>query len=102
MIVQAGLNASTLSWRAIVYDFLDELREVLGTGEEDYRISFLKVAKMIEQGMRLGSTRVMRTDLAPAVGGVGTGNHRLVTRMRTSKVSREDLCEDNGGSSGLS
>lgn len=53
MVVQQGLNASTLSWRALVYDFLDDLRRFLGTGPDDYKISFLKLGAMIEQGMRL-------------------------------------------------
>jgi len=53
MLVQQGLNSSTLSWRSLVYDFLDDLRRMLDTGSEDYKISFLKLGKMIEQGMRL-------------------------------------------------
>lgn len=53
MLVQQGLNSSTLSWRSLVYDFFDDLRRMLGTGSEEYKISFLKLGKMIEQGMRL-------------------------------------------------
>ncbi len=53
MVVQAGLNASTLSWRALVYDFLDDLRRLLGTGADDYKRSFIKLAKMTEEGIRL-------------------------------------------------
>jgi len=53
MVVQAGLNASTLSWRALVYDFLDDLRRLLGTGADDYKRSFIKLAKMNEESIRL-------------------------------------------------
>lgn len=53
MLIQQGLNSSTLSWRSLVYDFFDDLRRMLGTGSEDYKMSFLKLGKMIEQGMRL-------------------------------------------------
>jgi len=57
MIVQQGLNASTLLWHALVYDFLDDLRRFLGTGAEDYKLSFVKLGKLIEQGVRLCEVR---------------------------------------------
>jgi len=53
MILQQGLNASTMSWRAPVYDFLEGLRRFLGTGEDDYQRSFAKLRRLIEQGVRL-------------------------------------------------
>jgi len=53
MLVRQGLNASTLSWRALVHDFLDDLMRFLDTGAEDYKISFVKLGVMTEQGMRL-------------------------------------------------
>ncbi len=53
MIVQQGLNASTLSWRALVYDFIDDLRRFLDTGIETYKISFIKLGAMVNQGIRL-------------------------------------------------
>ncbi len=53
MIMQEGLNASTLSWRTLVYDFLDDLRGLLDTGKGDYRISFVKVSRLVERGERL-------------------------------------------------
>jgi hypothetical protein len=55
MIVQQGLNASTLLWRALVYDFLDDLRRFIDTGAEDYQLSLVKLGKIIENGMRLCS-----------------------------------------------
>lgn len=57
MILQQGLNASTLSWRAIVYDFLDDLRRFLAAGSHDYKLSFVKIGKLIEQGVRLCQVR---------------------------------------------
>jgi len=53
MIVQQGLNASSLSWRALVYDFLADLRRFLGTGADDYQLSFVKLGRLIQQGVRL-------------------------------------------------
>lgn len=53
MVVQQGLNASTLAWRAVVYDFLDDFMLFLGTGRDDFESSFLKIGAMIEQGMPL-------------------------------------------------
>ncbi|MFA5056121.1 MAG: DUF5677 domain-containing protein [Dehalococcoidia bacterium] len=49
MIVQEGLNASTPSWRAIVYDFLEYLLEFVNTGDTDYMISFLKLSKLFQE-----------------------------------------------------
>lgn len=57
MIVQEGLNAGTLSWRAVVYDFIDDLRRFLDTGSDDYKLSFVKLGKLINQGLRLCETR---------------------------------------------
>jgi hypothetical protein len=53
MIVQEGLNASALSWRRIVYDFLDDLRLFLDTGADDYKLRFVKLGKLVQQNVRL-------------------------------------------------
>jgi hypothetical protein len=53
MVVQHGLNASTLSWRTLVYDFLDDLRRFLDTGSDDYKRSFAKLGWLVEQGVVL-------------------------------------------------
>lgn len=53
MVVQQGLNASTLSWRAVVYDFLDDFIRFLDTGADDFKVSFLKLCEMFKQGMPL-------------------------------------------------
>jgi len=49
MVVQEGLNASTMSWRALVYDFLDHLRRFLGNGVDDYKATFVQLARAFEQ-----------------------------------------------------
>ncbi len=56
MLIQEGLNASNISWRALIFNFLDELRRFLDSGEEDYKVSFLKLGKMIEQGVRMSKS----------------------------------------------
>ena len=53
MTVQQGLNASTLSWRALVYDFLEALRRFLDAGSDDYKLSVVKLGRLFEQGVRL-------------------------------------------------
>lgn len=53
MVVQEGLNSSNFAWRRIVFDFLDDLKSMLGTGSEYYKNSFLKIGTIIEQGLRL-------------------------------------------------
>jgi len=57
MTVQQGLSASTLSWRALVYDFLDDLQCFLGTGSDDYKLSFVKLGRLIELGVWLCKMR---------------------------------------------
>lgn len=53
ILMQQGLNASTLSWRALVYDFLDDLRNFLDTGADEYKNSFIKLGSLFKQGTRL-------------------------------------------------
>jgi len=53
MILQQGLDASTLSWRVLVYDLLDDLRRFLNTGAHDYQLRFVKLGRLFEQGVRL-------------------------------------------------
>lgn len=57
MILQQGLNASILSWRALVYNFIDDLRRFLDRGSDDYKLSVVKLGKLFEQGVRLCETR---------------------------------------------
>jgi hypothetical protein len=51
LVVQHGLNASTLRWRAVVYDFYEQLREFLGTGVEDYGLTFRKITQAFGDGL---------------------------------------------------
>lgn len=53
MIVQNGLNASTLDWHSFFYDFLDNLRGFLDKGSNDYKHSAIKLAKLFEQQLPL-------------------------------------------------
>lgn len=44
MLVQEGLNASTMRWRAVVYDYLDQLRTFLGDRDKsDFKLTFYKI-----------------------------------------------------------
>jgi hypothetical protein len=54
MLIQQGLNASTLRWRRLVFDFFDNVRRDLGDGGKRYRESFLRIGKFSEAGMALG------------------------------------------------
>ena len=46
LVVQEGLNASKLNWRAIVYDFLDHIRLLLESGSEQYLRTFAKMVNL--------------------------------------------------------
>jgi hypothetical protein len=45
LLTQEALNASTLRWRAIVYNFLDELRKYLDDGSPQFHETFYRIAK---------------------------------------------------------
>ena len=45
LIVQEALNVSEMRWRAIVYDFLSQIRVFLGTGDTQYQLTMYKIGK---------------------------------------------------------
>lgn len=45
MLVQEALNVSRMRWRAIVYDFLDHVREFLRSGDLQFHVTFYRVAR---------------------------------------------------------
>jgi len=46
VIVQEGLNISSLLWRCIMFDFLDNFKIFLQNGSMDYKESFLKIGSL--------------------------------------------------------
>lgn len=50
MLVQEGLNASTLHWRKLVYGVFEDLRRFLDTGATDYRQRLLSMSNAVQQG----------------------------------------------------
>ena len=45
MLVQEALNVSAMKWRAIVYDFLDQVNRFAGEGSPDLHLTFYKIGK---------------------------------------------------------
>jgi hypothetical protein len=45
MLVQEAFNVSKMRWRAIAYDFLDQLRVFVGTGDPQFHVTFYKIGK---------------------------------------------------------
>jgi len=57
MILQDAINHSDFKWRKVLWDFIDELREVLVNGSPSYQQSFIKLAHLFkEQGICEPST----------------------------------------------
>jgi hypothetical protein len=48
MILQDAINHSSLRWRRILWDFLDEVRRLLDNGDTSYQLSFLKLVRLFE------------------------------------------------------
>lgn len=44
MILQAGLNFSSFSWRRLLWDYIDNVRSFLDGGDESYMLSFVEIA----------------------------------------------------------
>lgn len=45
MLVQEALNVSTMRWHPIVYDFLDQIRAFLGTGDPQFHKTFYEIGR---------------------------------------------------------
>jgi hypothetical protein len=49
------MNAATIRWRKVLWDFLEEVRTFLGTGEETYKVTSFKLAKALQGGLTLAA-----------------------------------------------
>lgn len=45
MIVQEAFNVSKMRWRRIAYDFLDQIRRFLGSGDPQFHVTFYKIGQ---------------------------------------------------------
>jgi hypothetical protein len=45
MLVQEAFNVSKMRWRAIAYDFLDQIRRFVGTGDPQFHVTLYKIGK---------------------------------------------------------
>lgn len=45
LLVQEAFNISRMRWRAIAYDFLDQLQVFLGTGDPQFHVTFYKIGQ---------------------------------------------------------
>ena len=45
LLVQEALNISKMHWRAIVYDFLDQIRKFVVTGDQTFQVTMYKLAQ---------------------------------------------------------
>lgn len=53
VIIQDGLSASTFKWRALLFDFLSHLLDFLDKGDLRYKVDFLNLSKLFEEGIDL-------------------------------------------------
>jgi hypothetical protein len=57
MLTQSALNASSLLWRNVLYDFLEAVRQYVGEGGNEYKVLFVKLGRALESGFRLAEPR---------------------------------------------
>ena len=57
LISQEALNASTLSWRRVVYDAVDGIRDFLRCASPEHLLPLVKVSKMFEEHISLAQRR---------------------------------------------
>jgi hypothetical protein len=48
MILQDALNHSSFRWRSVLWDFLAEVRKMLGSNDDSYQVTFLKLVQLFE------------------------------------------------------
>ena len=48
MILQDALNYSSFQWRSILYNYIDEIRNLLKNSDKSYQLSFLKIMNLIK------------------------------------------------------
>ena len=53
MLIQEGLKNSNLAWRGVIYNFLDNFRDLFRNGSKDYLLIFLKIGKLRERNVDL-------------------------------------------------
>lgn len=49
LLVQEAFNISRMRWQAIAYDFLDQLRVFLGTGDQQFHGTFYKIGRALPE-----------------------------------------------------
>jgi len=57
LISQEALNASTLSWRRVVYDAVDGIRNFLRCASPEHLLPLVKVSNMFEEHISLAQRR---------------------------------------------
>lgn len=57
LIAQEALNASTLSWRRVVYDAVDGIRNFLRSASPEHLLPLAKMSKMFEEHITLAQRR---------------------------------------------
>lgn len=50
MILQEALNHSSFRWRRALWDYVDEIRRLLDSGDESYALSTVKLAQVFNNG----------------------------------------------------
>ncbi len=53
LIIQSVFNYSSFRWMTIMYDFVEQLRDSLQSGNQDYGITFVKIAKAFDESLIL-------------------------------------------------
>lgn len=56
LVLQGALNASTMSWMALVYNTVNDVREYLGSGESDYVSRLMDLSGAFRQGTALSQS----------------------------------------------
>ncbi len=62
LIIQEALNASTLSWRRVVYDAVDGVRSFLLSAVPEHHLPLAKVSMMFKEHLPLAHRRESRLD----------------------------------------
>jgi hypothetical protein len=62
LLVQEGLNVSTVQWRQLVYGVFEDLRRFIDSGATDYRERLLTMTNAVQEGTKMSQAPKVQRD----------------------------------------
>ncbi|MGO2474516.1 MAG: DUF5677 domain-containing protein, partial [Vibrio litoralis] len=53
MIAQNVFNYSSFQWRAVLWNFIEHIRDAISTGDKEYMLTYMKIVKLKQDKQNL-------------------------------------------------